>query len=307
MIYLFCGEDYYESFNRSTATAQNLASKINANVNIVNADELTDINYILQLLDGVDMFAATGILVLRRLLNNKKFLEYFAENFDALSKFDIVIWHDSKADSKLKLVKKIAETKLLFNSELPKEGEMKNWIMTKAREKSLNLNTNLANFLFERYQFNKFSIVTELDKLNFYLKIKKSKELTENILEEVMGLNVKGDMWKFLDYFSNKNKLKALVEFEKITKYEDNTQLLISMLNRELKLISQYKYVKESGRDLSELKMPPFIIKKTADKSKNFSSQEVKALIKRLFDLDFAIKSGVVEEKAALILFLATI
>ena len=307
MIYLFCGEDYYESFNRSTATAQNLASKINASVNIVNADELTDINYILQLLDGVDMFAATGILVLRRLLNNKKFLEYFAENFDALSKFDIVIWHDSKADSKLKLVKKIAETKLLFNSELPKEGEMKNWIMTKAREKSLNLNTNLANFLFERYQFNKFSIVTELDKLNFYLKIKKSKELTENILEEVMGLNVKGDMWKFLDYFSNKNKLKALVEFEKITKYEDNTQLLISMLNRELKLISQYKYVKESGRDLSELKMPPFIIKKTADKSKNFSSQEVKALIKRLFDLDFAIKSGVVEEKAALILFLATI
>jgi len=307
MIYLFCGEDYYESFNRSTATAQNLASKINASVNIVNADELTDINYILQLLDGVDMFAATGILVLRRLLNNKKFLEYFAENFDALSKFDIIIWHDSKADSKLKLVKKIAETKLLFNSELPKEGEMKNWIMTKAREKSLNLNTNLANFLFERYQFNKFSIVTELDKLNFYLKIKKSKELTENILEEVMGLNVKGDMWKFLDYFSNKNKLKALVEFEKITKYEDNTQLLISMLNRELKLISQYKYVKESGRDLSELKMPPFIIKKTADKSKNFSSQEVKALIKRLFDLDFAIKSGVVEEKAALILFLATI
>ncbi len=307
MIYLFCGEDYYESFNRSTATAQNLASKINASVNIVNADELTDINYILQLLDGVDMFAATGILVLRRLLNNKKFLEYFAENFDALSKFDIIIWHDSKADSKLKLVKKIAETKLLFNSELPKEGEMKNWIMNKAREKSLNLNTNLANFLFERYQFNKFSIVTELDKLNFYLKIKKSKELTENILEEVMGLNVKGDMWKFLDYFSNKNKLKALVEFEKITKYEDNTQLLISMLNRELKLISQYKYVKESGRDLSELKMPPFIIKKTADKSKNFSSQEVKALIKRLFDLDFAIKSGVVEEKAALILFLATI
>lgn len=307
MIYLFCGEDYYESFNRCTTTAQNLAAKTSSNINIVNADELTDINYILQLLDGVDMFSSTGILVLKRLINNKKFIEYFADNFDRLSHFDIIIWQDNKVDSKLKLVKKIAEKKLLFNSELPKEGEMKNWIMTKAKEKGLLLNINQANFLFERYQFNKYSIISELEKLNIYLKVKNKKTLTEDVMEEVMGFNIKGDMWKFLDYFSNKNKLKALVEFEKITKYEDNSQLLISMLNRELKLMSQYKYVKESGRDLSELKLPPFIIKKTADKSKNFTAQEVKMLIKRLFDLDFAIKTGSVEEKSALVLFLATI
>jgi len=307
MIYLFSGEDYYVSFNRSLITAQNLAAKINSQVNVVNADEITDINYILQLLDGVDMFASTGILLLKRLLNNKKFIEYFADNFEKLSKFEIVIWQDAKADSKLKLVKKISESKLLFTFELPKEGEMKNWIMQKAKEKSLVLNTNQANFLFERYQFNKFSVIRELEKLEIYVKVKKAKAVTDAMLEEVMGFNIKGDMWKFLDYFGNKNKLKALLEFEKITKYEDNSQLLISMLDRELKMISHYKYVKESGRDLSELKMPPFIIKKTADKARNFSFPEVKMLIKRLFDLDFAIKSGIIEEKSALILYLATI
>lgn len=306
MIYLFSGEDYYESFNRSLTTAQNLAAKANTQVNIVNADEVTDINYILQLLDGVDMFSSTGILLLKRLINNKKFIEYFAENFDRLSQFDIVIWQDTKADSKLKLVKKINESKLLFNFDLPKEGEMKNWISVKAKEKGLILNTNLVNFLFDRLQFNKFSVVSELEKLVTYIKVKKIKSVTQEIMEEVMGFNIKGDMWKFLDYVGNKNKLKALLEFEKITKYEDNSQLLISMLNRELKLISHYKYVKESGRDLSELKMPPFIIKKTAEKARNFSFAEVKTLVKRLFDLDYAIKSGSIEEKAALTLYLAT-
>jgi len=307
MIYLFSGEDYYESFNRSLTTAQNLAAKTNSQVNIVNADELTDINYILQLLDGVGMFTASGILLLKRLINNKKFIEYFAENFEKLSQFEIVIWQDTKVDSKLKLIKKINESKLLFSFDLPKEGEMKNWISVKAKEKGISLTTPLVSFLFERLQFNKFSVIRELDKLVIYLKVKKAKALTEAMLEEVMGFNIKGDMWKFLDYFGNKNKLKALLEFEKITKYEDNSQLLISMLNRELKMISHYKYVKESERDISELKLPPFIIKKTAEKARNFTFQEVKTLIKRLFDLDFAIKSGAIEEKSALTLYLATL
>lgn len=306
MIYLFGGEDYYESFNRSLVTANNLATKTSSDVNSINADEITDVNYILQLLEGVDMFSATGILLLKRLLNNKKLLEYFAENFDTLNKYDIVIWHDSKPDSKLKLVKKIAEKKLLFNFDLPKEGELKNWITIKAKEKEIPLNTNQINFIFERLQFNKFSINTELEKISLYIKTKKIKTITDDLLEDLMGLSVKGDMWKFLDFFGNKNKVKALIEFDKITKYEDNTQLLISMINRELRLMLQYKFVKENGYDISELKQAPFVIKKTAEKSRNFTKEELEILLKRLFELDTSVKSGILEEKSALTLYLAT-
>lgn len=306
MIYLFGGEDYYESFNRSLVTANNLATKTSSDVNSINADEITDVNYILQLLEGVDMFSATGILLLKRLLNNKKLLEYFAENFDTLNKYDIVIWHDSKPDSKLKLVKKIAENKLVFNFESPKEGELKNWISIKAKEKDIPLNTNQINFIFERLQFNKFSINTELEKISLYIKTKKIKTITDDLLEDLMGLSVKGDMWKFLDFFGNKNKVKALIEFDKITKYEDNTQLLISMINRELRLMLQYKFVKENGYDISELKQAPFVIKKTAEKSRNFTKEELEILLKRLFELDTSVKSGILEEKSALTLYLAT-
>ncbi len=306
MIYLFGGEDYYESFNRSLVTANNLATKTSSEVNSINADEITDVNYILQLLEGVDMFSATGILLLKRLLNNKKLLEYFAENFDTLNKYDIVIWHDSKPDSKLKLVKKIAENKLVFNFESPKEGELKNWISIKAKEKDIPLSTNQINFIFERLQFNKFSINTELEKISLYIKTKKIKTITDDLLEDLMGLSVKGDMWKFLDYFGNKNKIKALIEFDKITKYEDNTQLLISMINRELRLMLQYKFVKENGHDISELKQAPFVIKKTAEKSRNFTKEELEVLLKRLFELDTSVKSGILEEKSALTLYLAT-
>lgn len=306
MIYLFGGEDYYESFNRTLVTANNLASKSNSNINTVNADEVSDINYILQKLEGVDMFSSTGILVLKRLLNNKKLTEYFVENFEKLNKYEIIIWHDSKVDSKLKITKKIAENKLNFNFDLPKEGEFKNWISIKAKEKNINLNSSQINFLFERLQFNKHSIIQEIDKLVLYVKIKKLKTITDEILNELLGLSIKGDMWKFLDFFGNKNKIKSLLEFNKITQYEDNTQLIISMLNRELSLMLKYKFVKENGYDISDLKMNPFVIKKTADKSKNFSKNDLQILLKRLFDLDTAVKSGVVEEKSALMLFLAT-
>lgn len=306
MIYLFSGTDTFESFKRAAAKAREFATPTNGSVSIINADEVQDVNSILQKLEGVDMFSESSTLLLKRLLNNKKLTEYFAEKFNELDKYNIILWHDSKADSRLKLVKLITEKKHHVNLENPSEGEMKEWIKTYAKSLGVELNPTSVNFFYERFLFDKFGIEKELTKLSIYLS-STNKKLSEDILEKILGLDIKGDMWKFLDSFANRNKVKSLVEFDKLTKYEDNAQVIISMLNRELRLISHYKFVKESGRDISELTLAPFIIKKTAEKSKNFTTAEVKNLIKRLFDLDFAIKSGILDDKVALTIYLSTI
>lgn len=305
MIYLFAGEDQYESYGRALLTAQNLASKSDSSINVVNADEISDINYILQLLEGVDMFSSTGVLVLKRFLNNKKFVEYFFENFNKLNEFEIVIWQDSKADTRLKFVKAVQTKKLLFNYDLPKDGEMKNWISLKTKELSIPLTPAQITFLFERIQFNKFAVINELQKLSTYIKAKSLKRIEDSVLEDILGLSVKGDMWRFLDYIGAKNKNKAIIEFSKLTKYEENTQLLISMIDREIRLMLQYKYAKANGHDTSELKLTPFILKKVADKARNFSENELKELLKKLFITDLKIKSGLVDEKTAMLVYLA--
>jgi DNA polymerase III delta subunit len=305
MIYLFAGEDQYESYGRALLTAQNLASKSDSSINVVNADEISDINYILQLLEGVDMFSSTGVLVLKRFLNNKKFVEYFFENFNKLNEFEIVIWQDSKADTRLKFVKAVQTKKLLFNYDLPKDGEMKNWISLKTKELSIPLTPAQITFLFERIQFNKFAVINELQKLSTYIKAKSLKRIEDSVLEDILGLSVKGDMWRFLDYIGAKNNNKAIIEFSKLTKYEENTQLLISMIDREIRLMLQYKYAKANGHDTSELKLAPFILKKVADKARNFSDNELKELLKKLFITDLKIKSGLVDEKTAMLVYLA--
>ena len=127
MIYLFFGEDTYESYTKAKEALDKLCQKTNSSAEIVNADEISDINIFLQKLEGVGMFSDASIIFAKRLFNNKKLLEYFAENFESLNKYNIVIWQDSKADGKLKLTKALTANKAIYNFELPREAELKNW------------------------------------------------------------------------------------------------------------------------------------------------------------------------------------
>ncbi len=306
MIYAFAGEDTYTSLAKAKAGSQKLAEKAQAEVNVLNADEIYDINTFVQELEGVGMFVSSKVILAKRLFNNKKLLEYFSENYEKLKAYDIIIWHDSKIDSKLKLAKKLLADKALFTFEAPKEGEMKHWIINEAKLQNLDLTPAQVNFMYERLE-NKLQVKNELTKIQIFCDANNKSKLSDLELESIMGFDIKGDLWKFLDFVGNKSKKNAFREFIKLTTYENNAQLLIAMLNRELRLLYSYKYAKQNGSDLRELKMAPFILRKTAEKSGKYSLKEIEDMFTKLFETDLSIKSGLLDEHTALTLFLSSI
>lgn len=306
MIYIFAGEDSFESLKKAKEKLFSISESNIIGYNTLSADDVLDLDVILQQLEGIDMFADKKPLFLKRLLNNKKFVEYFANNFDQLNKFDIVIWQDGKADSRTKFVKEVIKNKNFYNYDSPKEGEMKAWIRNYANTLKIKLSTENINFIFERIQFNKFRIESELQKFRLFLNTEKKELLKDSEINDIMGYSAGGDVWKFVEYFSSRSKLKLLQEFKKLTTFEENTQLLLSLVNRELRLMLQYKLCKLEGVDTSELKLHPFVLKKVAEKSRNFSIEELNKLIQELFNVDFSVKSGTIPEKSAFILFLAS-
>lgn len=307
MIYLFSGSDSFESYNKALEKAKDLAKKNNSDIKIINADELDDINIFLQEFEGVGMFSTSSIILTKRLLQNKRLTEYIIENFARTNSFEIVIWEDKKADSKLKLVKLILENDSLINFELPKTNILKSWFILECKKRGLFILPIQADFILERVEQNKWALLNEIEKLEVFAKVKKTSTFDIKDIEEVLGLTVRGDMWKFLDAVGERNKKKAIDEFKKLTTFEDNTQLLIAMITRELRILLSVFYAKENFVDLKELKLNPYVLQKAQKKTSYFTPDLLKRLFEKLFALDYAIKSGEVEEKVGLTLFLSEI
>lgn len=307
MIQVFAGEDTFESYRHAKEALANLSAANGFPIEILNADEISDIDTFLGYIEGVGMFSESSNVLAKRLLNNKKLSEYFTENFDKLNQYQIVIWQDGKLDSRLKITKLLQSKKQLSNFDLPKEGEVKNWTGALAKKKGFVLSPTQVTFIVERIGIDKWAISNELEKIALFLEWKKKQNISEKELEEVLGYNVRGDMWKFLDAVGNKNKEVALHEFAKLTAFEDNGQLLIAMIARELRLIARVLWARKLGAELSSLKLAPFILQKTAQKAKLFSIDEIKEKITALFELDNNIKSGLVNENIGIDLFLASL
>lgn len=304
MIKVFAGNDSYESYQHAFNEVEKLAKALSTEVKIINADELESVNAFLQELEGISMFSTSNAILAKRFFQNKKLAAYIADNFDHLNTFDIIIWEDSKLDGKLKITKKLKSKGLLFDFELPKEWLFKNWVTSEAKKLKINLSTPQAEFLISRLGVNKWIVLNELEKIYNYLQAQKKTSVTEEELNLILGFDVKGDIWKFLDAVGMRDKRKALMEFEKITFYEDATQMVIAMLAREFKLISQVVYAKENSLDTKSLGINPYVLSKLPAKAAKFTFAELERFMFKLFSLDFAIKKGQIDEKLGMVLFL---
>lgn len=304
MIRLYSGDDTFESYTTAFKEAKNLAKTLNYELKIINADELNKLDEFLQEIEGVGMFSANYVIFAKRLLKNKVLSEFLVENFERMNNYEIIIWEDSKADSRLKLIKTITKNKSSFNFNLPKEWQMNKWVEQISKAKKVNLKTDQINYIVSRLSTNKWQILNEINKLKLYLEAEKKDTLELNELEQILGFNVNGDIWKFLDFFGNKKKKEMILEFEKINKYESNIQYLIAMIGRELNLLFKVLYGKEQNLDSKAFGLHPFVLQKTLSKAKNFTKDEVIGLVKKLTELDFKIKSGDIDEVTALSLYL---
>ncbi len=307
MIKAYSGTDTYESYSEAKKTLLELAKKNNAEVVIINADDVKDIRVFLQNIEGIGMFTSNNVILAKRVFSNKNLMNYFIENFETLNNYNIILWEDEAVDGKLKLTKILKDKKVLFSFELPKAREFKSWVSKKAKELKIALTETQLDFISQNLEIDKWNIQNELSKISNYLAATKKLKITDQELEDILGFNVKGDMWKFLDSIGQRDKKKAIEEFEKLTFYEEKTQLLLTMLSREFRLIAQVLFAQKKGISAATLGIQPFVLQKTLSKSRKYSFKEVKKFMQKLFDLDFAIKRGDIDEKLGLTLFVLSL
>ena len=302
-MFVYSGEDTYASYKTAKLHLAKITKEKGKDIKIINEDEITSLNDLLYLTESIDIFGSSPVIFAKRIFNSKDISTYFAENIELLKNLDLIVWHDKELDGKTKLSKTLSLHKLIKNFEIPKLGELKLWLKEFSKKIGITLTEDVLLFILENVSTDKWILEKELKKLAL-IEITKP---TIDQVKEIFGLTVKGDVWKFLGYVGNRDRTKAIKELEKLSAYEDNSQLIISLLQREFRIIAQLLMAKNETAKLNSLGIAPFIIKKSQSKAKNFTIKEIGDYVGRLFSLDYAIKTGEIDDKIGLTLFLLTL
>ncbi|MDQ6985553.1 MAG: hypothetical protein Q9M91_01970 [Candidatus Dojkabacteria bacterium] len=307
MLKVYCGDDTFESYYASKSEAKNIADKKNLNVKIINCDELKNIDSFLSEVETIGMFSEESVIFAKRFLGNKKLSEYLETNIEKLSRYEIIIWHDKKPDGRLKIFKKLKQEKLLFEYKEAKEYDLKSWVITITNEQEIRLSDYQISYLIESLDLNKWLIKSELKKVEIFLENQGRNTLLDDELEKLLGFDIKGNIWKFLDYFGNRNRIKLIQEYIKLVSFERNTQMIIAMISREIDILLQLSYASENNINTKELGLHPFVVNKSKSKLRNFSKSDLAILNRKLFDLDFAVKTGKIDEEVGMSLYLVNV
>jgi DNA polymerase-3 subunit delta len=266
-------------------------------VHILEADNIDPSTFV-DKISSSGLFSNQRILFIKRLYRNKEkdvLIKYLLEAFDKNTSEDILIfWEDQKIRSTTKYLKAFKENKTLYESNKMNKRTFATWLKTELKENELELDAQCQKILSESANYDAERASNEIDKLTLT-----DEKITKEFLLQNISNTLELDIWKLIDYLNANNKAGSLEVIENLTKQNNDPNYILAMLARNLRLITQTKYLVENGHDsrsiASALKLPPFTVPSLLSASKNQTDEKIKKLYQKFTNLDYQIKTGKID------------
>lgn len=304
MIYFLFGPDTYrsrqklkeiiEEYKKSHKSGLNLI-KINFNEKDLPAGK-AGFNDFKQAIETVSMFDEKKLIVIEEIFRQS---EYFQEELlDYLKKRKIdsdkdsiiIFWTEEiKSDSELfKFLKKKARVQ---GFELLQPYKLREWIKKYVREQDGNIENQAVETLIDYVGDDLWRMSNELDKL-----ISFNRNIKEENIKKLVKPEIDVNIFNIIDSLGQKNRKRALkLVHDYFKKGGDESYLFNRFVYQFRNLIK----VSSGGK----LDIHPFAAQKTRQQARNFSFEELKKIYRKLLQIDLDIKTGKVDTRTALELF----
>jgi DNA polymerase-3 subunit delta len=243
-------------------------------------------------------------LVVKRFFSNKaSLLALAADYLEGRKDVDMIFWEDKKSDKRSKLYKLIKKTGTVREFENKKGAVLRSWLTKKVEDSGYKITPRIAEDIIFRAGENQAMLDNELDKIFTYLDFKKSKEVTDEMLQ-LISESAEANIWNFIDRMVAGDHKKVLTELETLVKDKQHYIMTLGMITRQLRIMAQVKELMTTDeKGLNSLGMHPFVLEKTKRAVSKFTMEKIGQLYKRLVGLDLSIKEGKIEEKLGLSLY----
>lgn len=265
-----------------------------------------------QSIDTVSMFNQQKLVIIENIFlvnqeTQKAILDFLKKKNIEKDKDIMIIFWSEEISEKNRLFKFLKSKVDCQKFELLKGHQLKNWVKNFVLEQKGKIENSAIDKLIEYVGNDLWRMSNEINKL-FSYKIRATKyEIRVEDVELLVKPEIDLNIFEMVDALGCKNKNKVLKIFRQyLEKREDETYLL-AMFIYQIRNLIKVKARFERGLPSAaggKLDMHPFVIRKSRQQARNFSWDELKKIYHQLLTIDFDIKTGRVDPKTGLELFI---
>ena len=274
--------------------------------NVYDLDE-KDLDDALLDLDTYSFLSDKKIVIIKNIenLNDDKKTTHLINYLDNSNSDNLLILTTTKFNGTKKINKTLKEKTNFIKLESDPNTVIKNLL------KDYKLEPGVINKI-SIYSNNNLDIIkTECDKLINY---KDDKNITVGDVEKLVVKHL-GDssniIFDLVKYISSSDKKRALEQYKLLQEYNIDDISLIGLIESQLRLLEEVSIYKKEGlyKDdiATKLNIHPYRIQKTMELLSTTNISSINNLIKNLSEIDYKVKSGLIDSKDCILMYIINI
>jgi len=308
MFKLYHGNDTFLSLYNAIKKSQELIKTLGIeSVSLDGTNQSAE--EIFTIITSQNMFSNDRILFLKRIYSNKEKDILIPKLISILSNQETgnyIFWEDKKINSITTYLRFFKQKDAIEEYEIMKKNRFLSWAKEYIKSEKIDIDVKIIPLLAERTNYISERFVKELEKI-----LLENKPLTTDRIVTLVSNTYESDIWKLTDCLNDGEKNEALKILNNLISQQIDSNFIIAMLARNIRLSVLINYMHNNGSKsneiVSKLKIPPFIIPSILRNSNLRNLKKLKKIYNKISDLDFSIKTGNIEPILGLTLLLVRI
>ncbi len=262
----------------------------------------------------VSMFDQKKLIVLKNSFSQsekfqQEFLDYLKQKKAAEDKDLSIVLLEEKIDKKSKLFKFLKQKSNNQCFDLLKNHQVVKWIKGHLKKKKLDIENPALDLLIKYIGNDLWKMENELNKLISFAQKDQNKIQIEDI-KKLIKPKIDLNIFNTIDALASRNKKTALKLLNHHLQEGESPGYLLNRFVYQFRNLIKVKsflnnnYPGNYYSMASKLNMHPFVAKKSISQARNFTFDDLKKIYNKLLAIDLDIKTGNINSKTALEIFI---
>lgn len=261
----------------------------------------SSIEEIISFADTMPFFADRRVVLVEDSGFFKSSQETLADYFSNIPETTCMVFVESDVDKRSKAYKAIVKAGSAVDFSMPDERMLTSWMMARVKAAGKTMTRDAWNEFFERSNDSMDHMDMEMEKLLSYVYDKDGITLED--VEAICTKQVHTKVFDMISFVASKNLPKVLELYHDMLATKEPPIRILALIIRQFDQMYVMKDMASQGMNVQtiagKMGIRDFIVRKNLGLARNFTMEQIRALLEDAADLDERAKTGRINDQLA--------
>lgn len=233
-----------------------------------------------------------------------RLLDYLKSPVD----FSVIVFtaDADKLDERKKIVKQLKESGSLLHFAMLTADELQQWVARRASQLGFAFERGALEQLLMNAGTHLQTLTSELEKLSLFLGA--GGTATVELIDTMVVRSTEQNVFMLIEDIVQLRKDKALTILYELIKQKEEPIKIVMLMARQFRIVLQVKELDRQGYShqqiAGQIGVHPYAVKLASEQARRYGFEQLSAILARLSELDYQMKSGKIDKSLGLELFI---